>query len=821
MTETYLDPTAPLDDRVADLMSRLTLEEKVLLLAGASSFNLHPIERLGVPSLQMTDGPTGVRSIKGTPATVFPVGVAVAATWNPETAGKVAAAIAREAHALGDHVVLAPTINIMRIPTWGRNFETYSEDPHLAGVMGAAYVQGLQGEGIGASLKHYAANNQELERFVVDARVDERTLREIYLAAFERVVREADPWTVMASYNKLNGTYASEHRYLLTDILKDEWGYEGMVVSDWNAVHSTASSANAGLDLEMPGPPRWFGDKLLATVKAGEVPEAQIDDNARRVVRLIFRAGLMDGTPRPKGEIRTPRHKAVALDAACEAMTLLKNDGGLLPLDPKLKTIALIGPNAHRSLLQGGGSSRVVTDRVKTMLEGFREHLGPDVRILEARGVDNDPYPPPIDPWQFSPTEARDAEGVQVDYFSSDDCSGEPTLTKAERNLVRRVSRNIASDGLPPYNSFRWSGWFWPEESGLYEFSVRATGRPRFTLDDDLLIDRETPAKDDHFDVIGRMVPRRLASTELTAGRGYRVQIDYTPLAEGHEYITLGVRTPVEPMSKAIEAAKAADAVVLVLGAGVITEAEGYDREDMALPGDQNELARAVLAANPRTVVVMNTGSPFELPWLERAPAVMQMWLPGETGPDALAAVLFGARDPGGRLPISYPRAFGDHPAHALSPDPAVCDYAEGLGVGYRWFDASDVAPLFPFGHGLSYATFEHRDLEAPATAATGAPVRVEVTIANTGARAGQEVIQLYVAPKSPRLPRPPKELKAFAKVELAAGESRTVVLELEPNAFAAWDLDAKGWVVDPGDYEILVGRSAGDIRLSAPIRLT
>lgn len=820
MTETYLDPAAPLDDRVADLLSRMTLDEKVLLLAGASSFNLHPIERLGVPSLQMTDGPTGVRSIKGTPATVFPVGVAIAATWNPETAGKVAAAIAREAQALGDHVVLAPTINIMRIPTWGRNFETYSEDPYLAGIMGTAYVRGLQDEGVGASLKHYAANNQELERFVVDARIDERTLREIYLAAFERVVRDADPWTVMASYNKINGTYASEHRRLLTGILKDEWGYEGVVVSDWGAVHSTAPTANAGLDLEMPGPARFLGDKLLAAVRAGEVPEGQVDDNARRVVRLILRAGLMDGTPRPAGELRTARHRTVALDAACDAMTLLKNDGGLLPLDPRLKTVALIGPNAHRCLLQGGGSSRVVTDRVKTTLEGLRDHLGPGVEILTARGVDNDPYPPTPDAWLFSPTEARDAEGLRAEYFDSFDCSGQPNHANLERGMVRRVSPNIASATRPPYGSFRWSGWFWPEESGLHEFGLRATGDARFTLDGKPFIDADTPSNDDSFDVVGRTVPRRLASAELEAGRGYRIQIDYVPLQKGHEYIGLGVRPPVEPMDRAIDAARAADAVILVLGSAVITEAEGYDRADMDLPGAQNELARAVLAANPRTVVVMNTGSPFELPWLDQAPAVMQMWLPGETGPDALAAVLFGARDPGGRLPISYPKAFGDHPSHAASPDPAVCDYAEGLGVGYRGFDASGVAPLFPFGHGLSYAAFEHRDLKAPATAGPGERVRVEVTVANTGARTGYEVVQLYVAPRTPRLPRPPKELKAFAKVELAAGESRTVVLELEAGAFAAWDLEAKGWVVDPGDYALLVGRSAGDIRLTAPIRL-
>ncbi|MDZ4375971.1 MAG: glycoside hydrolase family 3 C-terminal domain-containing protein [Phenylobacterium sp.] len=820
MTDTFLDPAAALDDRVADLMARLTLEEKVTLLAGASAFNLYPIERLGVPSLQMTDGPTGVRSVRGIQATVFPVGVAVAATWNPDTAHAVAAAIGREAHALGDHVVLAPTINMMRIPTWGRNFETYSEDPYLAGVMGVAYVQGLQGEGIGASLKHFAANNQELERFVVDARVDERALRELYLAAFERVVAEADPWTIMASYNKLNGTYASEHRRLLTQVLKEEWGYRGMVVSDWAATHSTAAAANAGLDLEMPGPPRWFGDKLLAAVRAGDVPETQIDDNAARVARLIIRCGLMDGAERPKGELRTPRHKAIAFDAACEAMTLLKNDG-LLPLGRDLKSVALIGPNAARCLLQGGGSSRVVTDRVKTPAEGLRDFLGQGVAVLEARGVDNDPFPINPDAWAFSPTEDRDAEGLHAEYFDSTDFSGPPARTALERNFVRWSSPNMAAATRAPVGSYRWSGWFWPDETGAYQFGVRGTGVAHVTLDGRALVTPETPAAEDHFDVIGQTVPRRLATADLIAGRGYRLQVDYIPRPKGYEYFGLGVRPPAEPVERALDAAREADAVVLVLGSGVVTEAEGYDRPDMRLPGGQDDLARRILAINPNTVIVMNAGSPFEMPWIDEARAVLQMWLPGETGPDALAAVLFGDREPGGRLPVTFPRAFGDHPAHALGSDPAVCEYAEGLAMGYRGFDQSGVRPLFPFGHGLAYTTFDIRDLEAPATAAAGAPVTLHVTVENTGDRPGAEVVQVYVSQLEPRLARPPKELKAFAKVRLEPGEVRRLTLTLEPRAFAPYDPTTGSWPIDPGPYDILVGRSAGDIRVKGLVRLT
>lgn len=818
MSET--DSHGNLDARTDALLAQMTLEEKVRILAGAGPFHLHAIERLGVPRLNMTDGPTGVRSIRGVPATVFPVGVAQAATWNPDTIGAVAAAIGREARALGDHVVLAPTINLMRIPTWGRNFETYSEDPYLAGVMGSAFVRALQAEGVGASLKHYAANNQELERFEVDAQVDERTLREMYLAAFERVVREADPWTVMASYNRLNGPRVAEHRWLLTDVLKDQWGYEGAVVSDWTAVKSTAPTANAGLDLEMPGPARFFGDRLLAAVEAGEVSLAQIDDNARRVLRLIVRSGLMDGAPEP-GELRTPRHRAIAFETACEAMTLLKNDGGVLPFDrAKVRTVALIGPNARTCLFQGGGSSQVVSEGQRSVAEGLAALLGPDIRLVEALGVDNEPYPPPADTRLFSPDLERSAAGLKFEEFAAADLSGEAARTGVERHLMRWVLAALTSGRLAPYGSFRWSGWFWPETSGTYEFGVRATGQATFTLDGRPLITPQTEARKDRLDVMGNLTPRRLASVALEAGRGYPVIFDYVPESAEADYMVLGVRTPSEPMSVAIDAAKAADAVILVLGSSSVTEAEGYDREDIALPGAQDDLARAVLAANPNTAIVLNTGSPFAMPWIDEAPAVLQMWLSGETGPEALAAVLFGERAPGGRLPVTFPKAFGEHPAHRVEPDARVCAYSEGLLVGYRWFDETGAEPLFPFGHGLAYTTFEISGLDAPSQGRVGEGITLSVEVANTGHRPGQEVIQVYVAPKGAALPRPPKELKGFIKVTLQPGERRRVEITLEPNAFAYWDVAGGRWRVDPGAYDLCVGRSTGDIRMTAGVVL-
>lgn len=817
MTEIFRDSNAPLEARVGDLLGRLSLEEKVRLLSGSAWFELHGIERLGVPTLSMTDGPTGVRSNAGDLATVFPVGVALAASWNPETVRLVAGAIAREAIDLGQQVVLAPTINIMRTPTWGRNFETYSEDPFLAARIGVAYVQGLQAEGIGASLKHYAANNQELERFEVDARPDERTLREIYLYAFETIVREADPWSVMASYNRVHGQRASENRRLLTKILKDEWGYTGVAVSDWGAVRSTGA-AGAGLDLEMPGPAHWFGDKLLAAVRDGTISQSQIEDNSRRVVRLIIRSGLIDRS-RPRGERRTPRHRMIALEAAIDGMTLLKNDG-LLPLSTSLGCIALIGPNARGFKLQGGGSSQVVTDAAGTLADAFRQFLGDGVQIIEAQGADNDIHPPIPHAALFSPTEDRGNRGLEAEYFEVAACAGTACRTDLETSFVRRVRSGVTARSWSAYGSVRWSGWLWPPTTGTYEFSVRATGAPELFVGGERLIDPQTASRMDAEDVLVEPVPRRLGSTRLQGGRGYPFRLEYTPLAGGNDHLGLGVRLPVEPLAKAVEAARAAQAVVLVLGSGAATESEGYDRPDLDLPGEQDALARAVLAANPRTVVVMNAGAPFSMPWAGDVRALLQTWLPGESGPEALVQVLFGKAEPGGRLPVSWPARFGDHAAHALNVDPRICDYAEGLLVGYRYYDEAGVAPLFPFGHGLGYTTFEFSDLVAPSVAATNETVQVEVTVKNVGDRPGREVVQLYVAPLSSKVRRPPKELKGLCKVSLQPGSSRRLSLELRPREFAHYDPEIKRWVTEGGEYELLVGRSAADIRQRAKLTL-
>jgi beta-glucosidase len=820
-TEKFRDATLPLETRVDDLFSRLTLEEKVTLLAGSEAFVLHGVPRLGVPALKLTDGPTGVRSNQGKEATVFPTAVALAASFNPQLAHDVAAAIAREAHALGEVAILAPTINIVRTPVWGRNFETYSEDPHLTAEIAVAYVNGLQENGIGASLKHYAANNQELDRMSVSAELDERTLREIYLAAFEEVVKRANPWTVMASYNKINGTYASENRRLLTDILKTEWAYDGVVVSDWGAVHSTAPAANAGLDLEMPGPPRHFGDKLLAAVKNGEVSEKQLDDNARRMVRFILRTGALDDStfPQPADLIGGDRHHAIAREAAEEGVVLVKNEGELLPFDPKaVRTLALIGPNAESFRMQGDGSSRVNTSRLVSLRDRLQSLLGAGVTIVHADGCDNEPFPKLAQRALFSTDESRDTEGLKSQYFAGADLAEPPLRSSVEKRFFRFMS-DAAPPGTPM--GYRWRGIFWPKKSGEHEFSIRGRGYASLELDGQPLISPSTPVVEANDDLAGPGSQRRLAGARLEAGRPYRIDVRFAfDRPRRLEYMHLGVREPSGTIAEAVAAAKSADAALVVIGSASTTEAEGYDRADLDLPGKQNELVAAVIAANPKTAVVLNIGSPMAMPWIDRARAVLVSWLPGEEGPNAIARTIFGASAPSGRLPVSFPKRLEDNPSAPHYRGGATAPYSEGLFVGYRHYDKTNVPPLFAFGHGLAYTTFSWSDLNGPERAKAGDTVTVNVTVENTGKRAGAEVVQLYVSPRSPSVTRPPKELKAFAKVRLAPGERKTVSLKLPPRAFSYYDDKKKQWTVEPGLYDLHAAASAASIRLTKTIRL-
>jgi len=803
----YLNPKATLDQRVEDLLTRMTLREKVSLMAGGSFFATQAIDRLHIPALRFSDGPNGVRSNEGVPTTVFPTGSALAATWNPDVAQAVGQAIGREALALNIQVLLGPNVNIQRSPLAGRNFEAYSEDPFLAGKVAIGFVNGVQSQGVGTSVKHYVANEQEAERMRSSSNLDERTLREIYLVPFEMVVEEAHPWTLMASYNRINGTYASENPHTIRDILKKEWAFDGVLMSDWGAVHSTIEAATAGMDLEMPGPPRYFGSQLFQATHNWQVPQSTVDEAARRMLRLIFRSGVTDGK-RSGGELRSASNRQAAFAAASESVTLLKNEGSLLPLDKaKLRTLAVIGPNADVPLYQGGGSASVIPSRIETPLQNIRAIAGSQMRIEYARGVDNDALPPPADARLLSPTEARAEQGLRVSYFSNSTFAGPPARTEVETYFGRLT---LPFDA--PRVSARFEGLLWAPVTGTYEFSLSQSGEATLFIDNQKVLSSELGTV--HPPALDFGMPVRTAGVLLQSGSPHQVRIEYTSPTFPFRSLQFGIRLPAPSVKDAVELARHADAAVVFVGSSRSSETEGRDRDNMDL-GQQNELVEAVLAVNPHTVVVLNSGSALLLPWAGEAPAVLQGWLAGEEGPQAVAKTLFGEINPSGKLPFTLPQRLEDNPAYLYYSSGADANYGEGVFVGYRYYDKRKVAPLFAFGHGLSYTKFEYSNLRVPAEVSSGQPIPISFDVKNTGQRPGKEVVQLYVGDESTtEVVRPLKELKAFRKVNLAPGEHATVKMTLAARDLSYYDARLHDWVSTPGNFRIYVGSSSADIRL-------
>ena len=710
----YKNAKLPVENRVADLLSRMTLEEKVTMLSGSGWMESAPNARLGIPAIKMADGPMGVRSWAGSSAvtnaannpvkvltTSFPAGIAMAASWDTDLVQREGKAIGQEVKALGRDMILGPTVNINRVPLWGRNFEGYGEDPYLSSQLGVAYIRGVQSENVIPSVKHFAVNNEEFERHRIDVKIDERTLHEIYLPAFRAAVQQGDVWNVMSAYNKVNGVHCAESEYLLNDVLKKEFGFKGFVISDWGSTYSTAPTVNAGMDLEMPGGPpmqAWLArpatqaagnsdgwlvpEKVLADVRAGKISETSIDDNVGRILRVIFLSGLFELPHTALGEVDTPAQQALARTAATEGIVLLKNTGALLPLDPaKVKSIAVIGPNAAVARTGGGGSSLVRPKYAVTPLEGIQKRAGSGIRVTSAIGVG---------------------------------------------------------------------------------------------------MDGEDPAKD-------------TAEERLKALR------------------------------EAADAASKADAAVVVVGRYFKNEGEGFDVKTMDLPAGQDELIAAVEKANPQTIVVLNTGNPVTMTkWIESTPALVDMWYGGQEGGNALASILFGDASPSGKLPVSMPKKFEDSPAAKNYPgQDLVVHYAEGIYVGYRYYDTKNVEPQFPFGFGLSYTTFEYSTLKVnPGSVSGDQPVEVSLQVRNMGKRAGAEVVQLYVHDGHSKIDRPTRELKGFGRVELKPGETKTVQMKLDRAAFSYWSPESKTWVAEPGTFEIQVGASSRDIRLRAPVEL-
>ncbi len=810
-----------MERKIEDLLRSLTLTEKVALLSGQDQKRTTPVPRVGIPELVMYDGPHGVRA--DGPTTGFPTGVAMGATWNSELIGRVGAALGDEARASGYDVLLGPCVNMVRHPLGGRNFETYTEDPHLAGELGVAYVQGLQGRGVGASVKHYACNNQEIRRDRCSSEVDERTLREIYLPHFEAIVKRARPWTIMSSYNRINGVYASEHRHLLREILKEEWGFDGVVVSDWGGNHTTVESVRGGLDLEMPGPAKYYGGLLVEAVNNWQLDAAAVDEAARRMLRLLARAGKLGGVRRrPAGAVNTPAHQALARRVAEEALVLLKNDGSLLPFDGKaIRSLAVVGPTAGRVPI-GGGSSKNSTPHRVSPLDALRTLLGRRVEVRHEPGVENHYDVPLTDTGWLHPA-TGEGKGWSAEYYDNLDLAGAPVCERVEGKLHFWRFGNAPAEGMAwDRYSCRWTGLLTVPHAGRYRLEVACTPNSVVrVLQDGRRVGAFVP------EAGSAALPMAVAELDLEAGRTCRISVEYVKLPSQEaayaqlRFIPLQQAGFEDGVQRAATLAARSDAAVVCVGFPEDFEGEGQDRPDLALPGAQAELIRAVVRANPRTVVVLHCGSPVAMPWLADIPALLLAWYPGQEGGHAIARVLFGAVNPSGRLPVTFPKRLEDTPAFGQYPGERQVFYGEGVFVGYRHYDQRAIEPLFPFGFGLSYhAPFRYGGLRIPRTPKPGETLRVALTVRNPGVRAGAEVVQVYVADPQSSLPRPPRELKAFRKVFLEPGETRRIEFQLNARDFSFYDPARQGWVLEPGTFEVQIGRSSRDICLRKSFEL-
>lgn len=815
--------------KIEKLLEQMTLQEKVSLLAGKNNWMTVPIERLSITSIMMTDGPHGVRTGgEGagrivSKATAYPTGISMASSWNRDLIYRVGQGLAEETRHLGCLILLGPCVNIVRSPLGGRNFETYSEDPYLAGQIGSAYVRGLQSRGVGASLKHYAANNQEYERHRGNSVVDERVLREIYLPAFETIVKEAHPWTVMCSYNRLNGVYASENEFLLRKILKEEWGYQGAVISDWGAVHDIFNPVQAGLDLEMPGPARYFGESLLTAVINWQLDEKFVDEAAKRILRLLFRAGVMDETS-PEGSGDTHEHRALAHELAAESIVLLKNDNQKLPLNKEsIKKLAVIGLNADQ-IVSGGGSSRVDPHRWITPLQGLQEKLGDQVSISYEPGYDNRQNPLTV-PEEFLKRSDGEQPGLFTEIFNNLDLVGEPALTRVDSKIQHWWSGSGPNPDTinPTHYSLRWTGTFIAPENGKTRLYLSNTGTARLWLDGELLLENDVGPKTSA--TLNWEEIETGSTIELEKSRIYDLRIEFISGENNlHAFVNFSYLPPLQKtgdlMGHAVDLAKRCDAALVVVGLPDHYETEGHDRPSMDLPGDQDALVRAISEVNEHTIVAVNAGAPVAMPWSDMVDAILLTYYPGQEGGHALADILFGDINPSGKLTVSYPKRLEDNPAYLHYPGWKDVHYGEGLFVGYRYYDSKDVVPLFPFGHGLSYTKFTYSELTLPNKVALGEDFDVTVTIENSGEVAGKEVIQLYVRDPESTLVRPDKELKGFEKVALEPGETQIVSFKLTPRDLSYFDPYQKAWIAEPGDFEILVGASSRDIRLQGTFEL-
>ena len=818
------------ESRIDALLATMTLQDKIDLIGGVDGFFIRPLPQSHLPRLKMADGPMGVRNFG--PATAMAGGINLAATWDPELAQRVGEQIGRDARAKGVNFVLGPGVNIYRAPMNGRNFEYFGEDPYLASRIAVGYIDGLQSEGVSATIKHFIGNNSEYARHVTNDVIDERTLREIYLPVFEAAVKEAHVGAVMAAYNLVNGEHMTQNTTLDTDILKKEWGFSGVLMSDWGGTYDGVAAANSGLDLEMPSGVFMSRNTLGAAIESGKLSVATIDDKVRRILRLAIESHWLD---RDQTDPSIPRYNVqgdeVALEASREGMVLLKNNERVLPLDKqKIKSIAVIGPDAYPAVPLAGGSAGVRPFVACSFLEGISKEAGAGIPTFYDRGI-----PTLSELAQRTILWTRESEGgagVYADYFSNEKLDGEPFGHPIEShiNFGADPDADLGLFALTyPANaaSARWTGYYTAAQAGPYDFFVQSTGEAggyyRVIVDGKLILDNWTEARA----LVG------LETLVLTAG-SHKVVVEHhgRPGFLGARFRFGIVQHGTYVNAEAEKLASMADVVVLAVGFNAETESEGADRT-FRLPPGQDELISRMTALNKRTVVVVTSGGSVEMrQWVDRVPGLIEVWYPGQEGGKALAQIIFGEANPSGRLPVSFEQRWEDNPVHDSyypKPDTEEVAYKEGVFVGYRGYQHNGTKPLFPFGDGLSYTKFRYQNLSirpiaAPSTGAgsDAAPAyEVSFDVTNIGDRDGAEVAQVYVGEMNPSVPRPERELKSFSRMNLRVGATQHVHVMLNDRAFAYYDVGAHEWRIDPAKFTISVGSSVDQIQLQKTISLS
>ena len=789
----------------SDLVPRLSLEEKVSVLTGGSAWGTAALPSIGLREMILSDGPSGVRGVRWDerdPSLCLPSGTALGASWDVELAREYGTVVAGEARRKNVDVVLGPTINLHRSPLGGRHFEAFSEDPRLTADLAASYVDGVQAQGVAATPKHYVANDFETDRFNADVRVSDRALRELYLLAFERAMTEARAWLVMSAYNSINGTTATENA-LLTEPLNATWGFDGVVVSDWTAVRSI-ESARHPQDLAMPGPSGPWGAHLVAAVRRGEVDEATIDRKVHRILHLAARVGALDGFA-PQDVGTGPDPLEFARRAAAEGAVLVRNER-MLPIDAtSLNRVAVIGDSAKRPRVQGGGSATVIPDREITPLDGLRAAL-PGVEVSYAQGAVVHGGFRPFVPGSIA-NPVTGGPGAHVAHFAAD---GELLYDEERFGAYILDFGRHERDTERAYMTY--STVFTPEASGLTQLGFASPGTGRLFVDGELVL-AATLEEDPNIVQAFFTPPAATAAVELVAGRPVELRYEFVPGSivdgvPGSLTVSFGTGTPTRSedddatlIEEAVEIARTADVAVVVVGTDEASECEGYDRDHLRLPGGQDRLVSAVAAVNPRTVVVVNAGAPVEMPWRENVAAVLLTWFGGQEYGHALADMLLGAAEPGGRLPTTWPAALADVPVADVVPVDGHLDYDEGIHIGYRAWLRSGATPAYPFGHGLGYTEWELSNPRVGPPDEQG--MTVEVDVANVGARSGKHVVQVYASRKDTAVDRPAKWLVAFAVVRAEPGETAVARLAVPLRALAYWTAD---WVLEPGEYQLSVG---------------